>query len=494
MARRKTAGTPSLRVLFATSEIAPWVKTGGLGDVASALPAALALQGHDVHVLVPGYPALLEAFPDRMRIAFVGHIAGAMLPADLSMVRLESGVTLLLLECPGYYERVGGPYQDRTGHDWPDNALRFGLLSKTAALLASTASPLDWRPQILHCNDWQTALAPAFLHYRLQPVAAGVVTIHNLAFRGLFPHTAIASLDLPPESFVIDGVEFHGQLSFLKAGLQFADRVTTVSPTYAREICEHVHGFGLDGLLRHRRSVLSGILNGIDPVEWNPATDTLIDRNYDIGSLADKVANKTGLRQQLGLHADDDAPILGMVSRMTHQKGCDLVIATAETLIELGAQFAVLGSGESLMEEAWRKLAERHPGAVGVRIGFDEALAHMIEAGSDIFLMPSRFEPCGLNQMYSLAYGTPPVVRATGGLADTVVDLDNATRKAGSANGFAFHDATAPALLRTVQRAIVAWRNAPLWRELQRNGMTRDFSWRHAVQPYVDLYRQLTGA
>ena len=494
MARRKAAGTPSLRVLFATSEIAPWVKTGGLGDVASALPAALAAQGHGVRVLVPGYPALLAAFPDRMRIASIGHIAGAMLPADLSSVRLDNGVTLLLLECPGYYERLGGPYQDRTGQDWPDNVLRFGLLSKAAALLASTASPLDWRPQVLHCNDWQTALAPAYLHYRLQPVAASVVTIHNLAFRGLFPHAAIASLDLPPESFVIDGVEFHGHLSFLKAGLQFGDRITTVSPTYAREICEHIHGFGLDGLLRHRHTVLSGILNGVDPVEWNPATDTLIDRNYNLDTLDVKATNKAGLRKRLGLLADASAPVLGMVSRMTHQKGCDLVIAAAEPLLEQGAQFAVLGSGESLMEEAWRKLAERHPGAVGVRIGFDDSLAHMVEAGSDVFLMPSRFEPCGLNQMYSLAYGTPPVVRATGGLADTVVDLTGPTRKDGSANGFTFRDATAPALLQSVQRAIDAWRDAPLWREIQRNGMARDFSWRHAVQPYVDLYRQLTGA
>lgn len=497
MVRRTKARTPSLRVplrvLYAAPEIAPWVKTGGLGDVAGALPAALAANGLDVRVLVPGYPALLAAFPEREHLTRIEHPAGAMLPAELSSVALGERLSLLVLECPGYYERIGGPYQDRTGRDWADNALRFGLLSKAAALLASTASPLAWRPQILHCNDWQTALAPAFLHYRLQALAASVLTIHNLAFQGLFTHGTIASLDLPPESFVLDGVEFHGQLSFLKAGLQFCDRITTVSPSYADEICDSEHGFGLEGLLRHRRAALSGILNGIDPAEWNPARDALIAQRYDRDSLEEKAANRRALRQRLGLRTDEATPLLAMVSRMTHQKGSDLVISAAEMLLDRGAQFAVLGSGEALMEDAWRRLAARHPGRIGVQIGFDEGLAHLIEAGADIFLMPSRFEPCGLNQMYSLVYGTPPVVRATGGLADTVVDLDAATRAAGTANGFSFEDPTTPALVHAAARAIEAWHDKPLWRELQRNGMACDFSWSHAVQPYIGLYRELAG-
>lgn len=491
MARKKTVRPAPLRVLFATPEIAPWVKTGGLGDVSSALPAALANQGVDVRVLVPAYGALLNAFPAREMVGRIDHLAGTLLPGELSTVDLDNGVKLLLLECPIYYERLGGPYQDRTGHDWADNALRFGLLSKAAALLASESSPIDWRPDVLHCNDWQTALAPAFLHYRLKAVAASVVTVHNLAFRGLFPPTTHIALDLPAAAMSMDGVEFHGELSFLKGGLQLCDRITTVSPTYADEICEPENGFGLDGLLQYRREYLLGILNGIDPAEWNPATDPLIAARYSNASIEGKQANRLSLRQSLGLASERPGPILGMVSRMTHQKGTDLVIAAAESLVEVGASFAILGSGERLMEEAWRALASRHPGAIGLQIGFDESLAHLIEAGADMFLMPSRFEPCGLNQMYSLAYGTPPVVRATGGLADTVVDLDPLTRADRSANGFSFVDATTTALLDATQRAIDAWRDPPLWRELQRNGMTRDFGWQSAVKPYIDLYTSL---
>lgn len=491
MARRKAVGQAPLRVLFATSEIAPWVKTGGLGDVSSALPGALAGKGVDVCILVPAYPALLNAFPSRKSIGRVDHLAGDLLAAELSLVGLENGAKLMLLECPGYYERLGGPYQDRTGHDWTDNALRFGLLSKAAALLASESSPIDWRPDVIHCNDWQTALAPAFLHYRLKAVAASIVTVHNLAFRGLFPPAAVSALDLPSSAMSIDGVEFHGELSFLKAGLQFCDIITTVSPTYASEICETENGFGLDGLLRYRREHLLGILNGIDPSEWSPARDTLIAAKYSIASMKGKQANRLALQKRLALASDRPGPILGMVSRMTHQKGTDLVIAAAESLIAAGASFAVLGSGEKLMEDAWRALANRHPGAIGLQIGFDESLAHLIEAGADMFLMPSRFEPCGLNQMYSLAYGTPPIVRATGGLADTVVDLDPFTRADHSANGFSFVDATTPALFGAVTRAIDAWRDPPLWRELQRNGMTHDFGWETAVQPYIDLYTSL---
>jgi len=481
-----------MRVLFATSEIAPWVKTGGLGDVSAALPSALADLGHDVRVLVPAYPPLLAAFPHRTVLASIEHPAGQLLPATVSTVALRPGLGLLLLECPSFYERAGGPYQDPQGRDWDDNALRFGLLSKVAALLASQVSPLDWQPDVLHCNDWQTALAPAYLRYRLQAVAKTVVTIHNLAFRGLFPPDTLADLDLPPDAWAIDGVEFHGQLSFLKAGLQHADQITTVSPTYAREICEAEHGFGLDGLLRHRRSRLRGILNGIDTREWNPATDRLIAATYSSDTLDAKAVNRAAISARLEISTTPDTPLLGMISRMTHQKGTDLVLAIAESLVARGARLAILGTGEPAMEQAWRALAAAHPGRIGVRIGFDETLAHLIEAGSDMFLMPSRFEPCGLNQMYSLAYGTPPIVHATGGLADTVVDAGDRTHPADAANGFSFQPATQRSLLDAVTRAIAAWRDPPRWRVLQRRGMARDWGWSTAARAYAEAYG--TGA
>ena len=487
-----------LRILFATPELAPWVKTGGLGDVSAALPAALAEAGLEVRVLVPGYPSLLAAFAQRRALAQVERPGGQLLPAMISQVALRPGLELLLLECPACYERHGGPYQDRTGQDWADNALRFGLLSKVAALLASRDTPLDWRPHVLHCNDWQTVLAPAYLRYRHPAAAASVTTIHNLAFQGLFPATRLEALDLPANAMAIDGVEFHGRISFLKAGLQHSDRLTTVSPTYAREICEPEHGFGLDGLLRYRRDRRSGdlvgILNGIDTAEWDPATDRSIAAPYNSRSLALKQINRAALGERLGLDLAADTPLLGMISRITLQKGADLVIEAAPTLVARGARLAVLGSGDAAMERAWRELSSAHPGRIAVQIGFDESLAHLIEAGADLFLMPSRFEPCGLNQMYSLAYGTPPVVHATGGLADTVVDCTPQSLADGSANGFSFVPATTEALLAAVERALDAWRDAETWRRIQRNGMTRDWGWGQAARQYADLYRSCLPA
>lgn len=484
-----------MRVLFATPEIAPWVKAGGLGDVSAALPTALARAGIDMRVLVPGYPALLSAFPQRQPIAHIDHPAGALRAATLSRVVRAGAPDLLLLESAGDYERPGGPYQDPRGHDWADNPLRFGLLSRVAALLASSDTPLDWKPAILHCNDWPTALAPAYLRYRLHGASASVVTIHNLAFQGLADASMLGALDLPDEAMRIDGVEFHGRISFLKAGLQHGDRITTVSPTYAREICEPEHGCGLDGLLRYRRERrsgdLSGILNGIDSAEWNPALDPHLAANYSADRLDARLANRGALAARLGINLDADTPLLGMVSRMTHQKGTDLVLAAAHTLIADGACLAVLGSGDTAMQQAWRELAMVHRGRIGLQIGFDESLAHLIEAGADLFLMPSRFEPCGLNQMYSLAYGTPPVVRATGGLADTVVDCNAHTRATGAANGFSFTGLAAADLVAAIRRAITAWREPALWRELQRNGMARDWGWSEPARQYVQLYRSL---
>ncbi len=479
-----------MRVLFATSEIAPWVKTGGLGDVAGALPAALRALGIDAQVLVPAYPALVKAFPERVPVAGIGHPAGMLPPSTVYQALTSGGVPLLMVDCPPLFDRPGGPYQDPGGFDWTDNWLRFGLLSKVAALLASGVSPLAWKPDLLHCNDWQSALAPAYLRLRLPQPAPSVVTIHNLLFQGLFPLATMAPLDLPADSFHMEGVEFHGNLSFLKAGLQYCERITTVSPTYAREIQTPEFGYGLDGLLRLRAGQLTGILNGIDEA-WEPAHDSHIAAHYRAGDVEPKAHNKAALQRELGLDVDAAAPLLGVVSRLTYQKGLDLLVQIGDQLAARGAQLALLGSGEHGMQDAFLDLGERYRGRFAAVIGYNEGLAHRIEAGADIFLMPSRFEPCGLNQMYSLHYGTPPVVRATGGLADTVVDANESTLAAGTANGFAFDAADAADFLDAIDRAIAARRDPAAWRRIQDTGMTTDFTWQHAAAQYLAVYREI---
>jgi starch synthase len=480
-----------MKVLFATSEIAPWVKTGGLGDVAAALPPALARTGCDVRVLLPRYPALREAFPDARAIVSLPEFGGRLPAAELFLAQPAGAPPLLLLDCPALFDRPGNPYLGPEGRDWLDNHLRFGLLSRVAARLASHASPLDWRPDILHCNDWQTALGPYYLRFYEPGGAASVMTIHNLAFQGVFAPQLLDELGLTGRDWHIDGVEYYGQLSFLKAGLRHADWITTVSPTYAREIQSEAEGMGLAGLLQSRAAQLTGILNGIDKEVWNPATDAYLPAHYDREHLEGKTQCKRALQGELGLMERDDVPLFGVVSRLTQQKGLDLVAAIGDALAALPAQLAVLGSGDKTLEEAFAALAARHPGQVAVQIGFSEALAHRIEAGADCFLMPSRFEPCGLNQMYSLAYGTPPMVRATGGLADTVTDCTPETLANGRANGFVCGPATAGALLDTVRRAATCWQDKPLWRALQENGMACDFGWAQPARRYFELYRLL---
>ncbi len=482
-----------MKVLFVTSEIAPWVKTGGLGDVAAALPPALVQQGVDVRVLTPCYPALREAFPDAHSLGILPAFGGALPASELFLARMD-GIHLLLLDCPAFFDRPGNPYLGPEGRDWLDNHLRFGLLSRVAARLASDASPLDWRPDILHCNDWQTALGPYYLRFYESGGAASVMTIHNLAFQGVFAPQLLDDLALTGKDWHIDGVEYYGQLSFLKAGLRHADWITTVSPTYAREIQSDEGGMGLGGLLRSRADHLTGILNGIDTEIWNPATDPFLPEHYDRGHLEGKVDCKRVLQRELGLVERDDCPLFGVVSRLTHQKGLDLVAAIGDALVALPAQLAVLGSGEKTLEDAMRALAARHPGQVSVTIGFAEVLAHRIEAGADCFLMPSRFEPCGLNQMYSLAYGTPPLVRATGGLADTVTDCRPETLADGTATGFVCGPATAEALFETLQRAVACWHDTTCWRAMQHNGMARDFGWAQPARRYLELYRRLSPA
>jgi starch synthase len=430
---------------------------------------------------------MARAFPDAPVIAELPASAGVFPGAALRSATTPEGTPLLLLDCMACYAREGNPYLGSDGRDWHDNAVRFGLLSYVAALLASAASPLDWKPELLHCHDWQTALAPAYLRYNLKPLAKAVLTIHNLAFQGLFGAHTLRELGLPPQAWVVDGVEYYGHLSFLKGGLQHADHITTVSPTYAQEIQTDTDGMGMAGLLRYRSKSLTGILNGIDTEQWNPAIDPHLPAHYASATLGNKSGNKRALQEKMGLAVGNDKPLFGVVSRLSGQKGLDLLLACADDLVRLPAQLVILGSGDAALESAFRALARRHPGQVAVRIGFDEGLAHLIEAGIDAFLMPSRFEPCGLNQMYSLRYGTPPIVRATGGLADTVIDA--ADKEQG--NGFVFAPAEPAALLATIRRAAELWGRPRLWRQLQKNGMAANNSWDQPAQHYIKLYRSL---
>lgn len=467
-------------------------KTGGLGDVCAGLPPALRELRVDVRVLLPGYPSVLAATGNGREMARLKPFE-APFEARLLMGHLPNGVPLITLDSPHLYARAGGPYQNEAGEDWPDNGWRFGMLSKVAAILGSERSPLDWRPHVVHCNDWPVALAPAYLHYTLGPRAAAVMTVHNMAFQGTFKPDLVAALGLPQSSFAIDGLEFHGRMSFLKAGLLYADAITTVSPTYAREIQHEPLGFGMQGLLHQRRHALSGILNGIDTSVWNPETDPLIVQRYNADTLDNKLLNKQELQRRMRLMVDPEIPLLGVINRFTQQKGTDVLVEAASRLNELPAQLVALGAGQRELEDALRRVAARHTGNIAAAIGFDEDLAHLIEAGADMFLMPSRFEPCGLNQMYSQRYGTPPVARATGGLADTIVDCNSETLANRSATGFLFEQLNAPSLLAAVRRAVTTYRDRSSWRTLQQNGMARHFGWDTAARQYADIYARLAG-
>jgi starch synthase len=484
------AGLP-LRVLFVTAECAPWVKTGGLGDVCAALPRALAGLGHDVRVLMPAYRALRRELPTGLReAAAIALPAGGPWPAARLVPVDSTGFELWLLDCPALYDRPGGPYVDETGHDHADNALRFGFLSHVAAHLCAPASPwADWRADVLHANDWPSGLAPAYLALMTAGTrrAASVFTIHNLAFQGLFPATLAPALGLPPEWLRVEGegLLHWDQICMLKAGVRHADAITTVSPTYAREIQTEALGFGMEGMLRLRADSLHGILNGIDRSQWDPQTDKLIAQRYGAGDLDAKAANKQALQQRMGLPPERDVMLLGMVTRLTEQKGVDLVLDNVERIAEAGLQWVALGKGDTALEQRLRAAARAHPRSMAVELGFDEGLAHLIEAGADCFLMPSRFEPCGLNQMYSLAYGTPPLVHATGGLVDSVTD----TTQHADGTGFVMREPTPGALWRALTAAQQLYRDRPAWRELQRRGMARRFGWEDSAQRYVDLYR-----
>jgi starch synthase len=478
-----------MRLLFAASEVAPISKTGGLADVAHALPKALVRLGHDVRVMTPAYRGTLDAFRglETVAEATVGGLRFA-----IRQGRLESGAApIWLVDCPELFARTGSPYTDADGRDYPDNARRFGLYGRLVAEAALGFGDAARRFDVVHLNDWHTGLAAAWL--RAVKSRPGILfTIHNLAFQGNYPSGEAAGLGLPPEWMSPNGIEFYGQLSFMKAGLVHADAISTVSPTYAREILTPEFGVGMDGVLRQRSDALHGIQNGIDEETWNPATDGHLARRYGRDDLADgKRANRRALERRLGLAQEDASLLAAFVGRLTHQKGVDLLLERAAGIVRPGLQFALLGAGDRALEAAFADLAAKHPGRVAVALGYDESLAHLMEAAADVFLMPSRFEPCGLNQMYSQRYGTIPVVRRTGGLADTVIDATAATLADGSATGICFEHADAAAVGWALGRAMELWQQPAAWASLQQNGMRRDFSWAATADRYVDLYRRM---
>jgi starch synthase len=477
-------------VLAVVSEIFPLVKTGGLADVAGALPVALAAEQVHTTTLIPGYPAVLDALADAEAVRTWPTLFGG--PATLLRGR-ASGLDLLAIDAPHLYARPGNPYLEPDGRDWPDNALRFGALGRVAAELGSGALA-GFAPDIVHAHDWQAGLAPAFLYYGAGPRPGTVMTVHNMAFQGRCPASLLPTLGLPPSSFTIDGVEYYGTVGFLKAGLALADRITTVSPTYAAEIRTPEGGMGLDGLLRARAEVLHGILNGIDETVWNPATDAFIPATFTAAQLDRRAANKAGLQARLGLAVAPETLLFGVISRLTLQKGLDLLLADLAGLLRSGVQLALLGTGDPALEASFAAAAAANPGRIGCVIGYDEALAHLIQAGADALLMPSRFEPCGLTQLCALRYGAPPVVARVGGLADTVIDANEAALAAGTGSGVQFAPVTREMLAAAMQRAAALWHEPEVWRRLQRNAMKSDVSWRRPAALYAALYRALIAA
>jgi len=487
------------RVLMIASEASPFAKTGGLADVLGALPPALGRLGWDVTLALPRYRGVP---PGRVVATLPVTVGGVVCPVVFHEAPMADGVRALLIDCPELFDRDGLYQVDNV--DFPDNPRRFGLLARAALEFAARQ---DARPDVIHAHDWQAGLAPVYLDtmYAAHPVLRNmprVFTIHNLAYQGLFEPDWLPRLDLPWELLAMEQLEYWGRISFLKGGINHADAITTVSRTYAAEIQTPELGFGFDGILRRRAADLFGILNGIDTKEWDPAHDPLLPSTYDAAHLDGKRAAKLALLKQSGLATDAATrarPVIGMISRMVDQKGLDLIAAVADRLATLDATFVVLGSGDERYEQMWTTLAATHPDRIAARIGFDEALAHLIEAGADMFLMPSQFEPCGLNQMYSLRYGTVPIVRAVGGLADTVVDAASIppqrpagerSRVAGAGPGIVFHDYTPEALLLAIERALGLFRNGPAWRALQLAGMAVDHSWDRSAQEYVKIYER----
>ena len=483
------------RVLSVASEIYPIVKTGGLADVTGALPGALARENIDVSTLVPGYPAVIAALQSATPVLTLPSLFGG---SARVVAGSASGLELFVLDAPHLFDRPGGPYLGPDGSDWPDNAFRFAALARVAAQIALGAIA-KFTPDIVHAHDWQAGLAPAYLRYLGQRDSdqrgpGTIMTVHNLAFSGRFSPALLPQLELPPEAYTIDGIEYFGSISYLKAGLQFADRITTVSPTYAFEISTPEGGMGFDGLLRARGAVFSGILNGIDSDVWNPATDPHIAATYTIETLASRDANTVALRKRFALDSDPHALVVGIVSRLSWQKGLDLLLAALPRLIERGIQFVVLGSGDADLEAGFVDAVAAHPGRIGVYVGYDENAAHLVQAGAGAVLVPSRFEPCGLTQLCALRYGAIPIVARVGGLADTVIDANEMALAAGVATGLQFATPTSDSLTLAVTRAAELFAIPPTWQRMQRNAMQCDVSWDRSGREYARLYREVIGS
>ncbi len=471
-----------MRVLSVASECAPLVKTGGLADVVGALPAALAGQGVQMRVLLPGYPAVTGALADARAVLSIDDLFGG--PARV-LAGMAAGLDLLVVDAPHLFQRPGSPYLGPDGRDWPDNPERFAALSWVAAQIAADGAE-GWHPQVLHGHDWQAGFMVEYLRRMDAPQVRTVMTIHNIAFSGPADPMRLDSLRLDPARFHSEGYEYWGRISALKAGLIGADVLTTVSPTYAEELTTPEFGMGMDGLIRHRRADLRGILNGIDTNAWNPATDPAI---APYSTATGKPANRTALRAEMGL-PDSDGPLCVIVSRMTDQKGLDLVLEALPALRAIGGQLALLGSGDPALESAFRDLAAHDPD-VAIRIGYDEALSHRMMAGGDAILVPSRFEPCGLTQMYALRYGTVPVVALTGGLADTVINASPAALAVRAATGIQFAPVTADALSGALMRLGALWRQKKVWARIQRNAMAQPVGWEESARAYAALYAEL---
>ena len=479
-----------MKVLHVAAEVYPLVKTGGLADVVAALPVAQARQGQDVRLLLPGLPAVLESVQGARTVVDIGSCYGA-LRVRLLLGRMPGSLLpVYVIEAPYLYRRGGSPYQDSQGEEWPDNLQRFALLGWIGAHLAGGDADVQWVPDVLHAHDWHAAMACAFMADHAPTGAASIFTVHNLAFQGLFPLHDWPLLGLASRLMSPAGLEYHGQLSFMKAGLKFADRVATVSPRYAREIATSEFGCGLDGVIRGRGGHVVGILNGIDDEVWNPARDSALAHRYDAGRLEGKLECRRALQAELGLQSDDEALLLTVISRLTAQKGLDLVLAALPALLQAGVQLAVQGTGEAGLEAAFGDAQRAHPGRVHTFIGYDEARAHRLIAGADAIAVPSRFEPCGLTQLYGLRYGTLPVVRRVGGLADTVADDDGAA----AATGFVFDLATPAALTQCVLRAVAVRKDPAAWRSRMRAGMAQDLSWAGPARQYAQLYESVLGA
>ena len=476
----------TLKQLSVASECAPFVKTGGLADVVGALGPVMSAHDVECRVLLPLYRQIGHLATGAKEVMNAGILFGG--PVRV-LAQREQGIDLLLIEAPHLYDRPGQIYLNENGLDWADNHLRFGLLGWLGAEIGRSGVA-GWRPDVIHAHDWQAGLVPVYSKQNGNPVPC-LLTIHNIAFQGTFPATLMGMLGLDPSGFTQDGFEYYGQISFLKGGLMLADRITTVSPTYARELMTEEFGMGLEGVLAARKTDLIGILNGIDTAVWDPATDRTIAQTYTSRTLAKKAVNKRAVLERFDLDPDTTAPLFSVISRLSEQKGLDLALQALPEILDRGARFVLLGSGTPELEQGFKALAHRYPDSVGVEIGFDEDLAHLIQAGADATLVPSRFEPCGLTQLCAMRYATLPIVSVTGGLADTVIDANEAALSTGCATGIQFAPTTAEKLGDALDRAMAIYADTKAWRQIQRNAMKYPVSWDVSAQRMAQIYGKL---